>query len=245
MPLRWSPQSQEVVTSNGSRAWGAGQWLTLRSHPRAWSACSPHHQECTRAGLTLSVTALSLQMSCALTTPTACCTPRKSATLQRCCFRTRPVRRSCRASGQGALLRTVKTLAASDPAPSNSFIHPCPWPPRQGGAEGGFRDLQPPSPSEPPLGPLRHRPALSFLYLENGAEGGDTTHPLGKDPALVLVLLKTHTHPGLSQASYPSWGPVHESCPSHGAQLHGFYPTGGQQGWKGQLEAAGQPVKEG
>lgn len=42
-----------MVTTVPGRAWGAGQWLTLRSHPWAWSACSPHHQECTRAGLTL------------------------------------------------------------------------------------------------------------------------------------------------------------------------------------------------
>lgn len=78
----------------------------------------------TGAVLTLSVTSLSLQMSCALTTPTASCTPRRSATPQKCFFQTRPARRSCRALCQQALLRTVKTLATSDPAPSNSFTYP-------------------------------------------------------------------------------------------------------------------------
>ncbi|XP_078194277.1 SEC14-like protein 4 isoform X6 [Callithrix jacchus] len=44
------------------------------------------------------ISSLSLQMSCALTTPTAGCTPRSSAILWKCCFPTRPLRRHCRVS---------------------------------------------------------------------------------------------------------------------------------------------------
>lgn len=56
--------------------------------------------------------------------------------------------------------------------------------------------------------------------------------------------MKTPTHPGFSHAGYPNWDPVQEShiLFATGAQLRdGFSPAGGQQGRKGQLEAAGEP----
>ncbi|XP_047418297.1 SEC14-like protein 4 isoform X3 [Sciurus carolinensis] len=46
-----------------------------------------------------------LKMSCALTTPIACCMPRRSAILWRCCSLIRHLRRNCRVSRQQDLLQ--------------------------------------------------------------------------------------------------------------------------------------------
>lgn len=140
-----------------TQAVGHGQGSDWCTHPTH----GPGHPVPTLTGAVLTRLVISpfLQMSCALTTPIASCTPRRWATPPRCFSQTRPVRRSCRASGQRALPRTAKPRAASDPAPSSSLTDPlCP---RQGDAEDVYRDLQPSPPSQPPLGPLRHRPALS------------------------------------------------------------------------------------